>query len=372
MLSNSTAHITESLDPKTVIWFISDLHLGDGTPSDAFFGKDRHLIALVNRIEREGATLVINGDALDFHQAWTFTRIMRAHQPLLSAFSRLSRQGRLLYVIGNHDYDISLYREILNFRVCESVHIGEEVLVTHGFQYDPYIGTTMQSSHISTRIHHLLERYLNTWLRIPLKDFYTLGNRFLFWGLHKIALLFALASHLLERVGVDTAKKALFRHLNYWTRGNSGDPMCMFEQMSAHLKEGPFHTIICGHSHLPGVVDIDGKTYANSGSWTFSSGQYLKWQEGQITCHDWISGREYKSELYQPILNGDLDNLTFFGWWRTHYLGFLRFTDGARHADGLPPWQAHILGHQLQHGIPHSRESLPNEPFGSAKSESIE
>ena len=67
--------VTETVPHDQPIWLVSDLHLGDGTPSDAFFGKDRHLMALVRRVEREGAILVINGDALDVQQAWTLTRI---------------------------------------------------------------------------------------------------------------------------------------------------------------------------------------------------------------------------------------------------------------------------------------------------------
>src|SRR5690606_31228144 len=114
------------------VWFISDLHLGDGTPSDAFFGKDRYLMALVDTVEEQDATLVIGGDAVDFNQAWSFTRILRAHQELLTSFARIARRGKLFYVVGNHDYDLSLYRDILNFRVCDELEIGDQILVQHG------------------------------------------------------------------------------------------------------------------------------------------------------------------------------------------------------------------------------------------------
>ena len=75
----------ETIPRETNVWIISDLHLGDGTPSDAFFGKDRYLMALVERVERDGATLIVNGDAIDFAQAWTLSRVLRAHGPLLGA-----------------------------------------------------------------------------------------------------------------------------------------------------------------------------------------------------------------------------------------------------------------------------------------------
>ena len=96
--------------------------------------------------------------------------------------SRLSREGRLYYVIGNHDYEINLFHEILQFRVCDEIHIGDRMLVVHGWQFDPYLKDAIYSSHgYSTTIHHLVERWLGTWLRIPIGEFYTRSNRLLFW-----------------------------------------------------------------------------------------------------------------------------------------------------------------------------------------------
>ena len=33
--------IVERVAPDQRIWFVSDLHIGDATPHDVFFGKDR-------------------------------------------------------------------------------------------------------------------------------------------------------------------------------------------------------------------------------------------------------------------------------------------------------------------------------------------
>jgi hypothetical protein len=87
---NRRSPVVLTLPADRPIWFVSDLHLGDATPSDVFFGKDRHLIALVERVERDDGVLVIVGDAIDFHQAWSLTRVLRAHQSS-SARSRGSR-----------------------------------------------------------------------------------------------------------------------------------------------------------------------------------------------------------------------------------------------------------------------------------------
>jgi UDP-2,3-diacylglucosamine pyrophosphatase LpxH len=351
--------IVEHIPDAQTVWFVSDLHLGDGTPSDVFFGKDKHLMALVRRVEREGAVLVVVGDAMDFHQAWTFTRIMRAHQELLGAMSRLARDKRLIYVIGNHDYDISLYREILNFRVCEELRVGDRILVQHGYQYDPYIGTKLHGSHIATKIHHTVERYLGTWLRIPLGEFYTLGNRISFWLTHKIALgLHALA-------WLSGKERALDTQLNYWARGNMGDPMCIFEPIRQRIEHDTFETIVCGHSHLPGIVPIGDRRYCNTGSWTFSSSQYLRWDGHQFSCRDWITGREFGAEMYAPVLDGSLDERDFWTWWRENYMGWFRFRQGEERRGRLRGWESYVRDHQYMGQL----EPLDTRPLASHAAE---
>ena len=91
------------------LYIISDLHLGDGTRSDAFMGKDQQLLAFLRKVQSEGAHLVINGDALDFHQAWTFTRILRAHSELLGELSRMAETTGVTYIWGNQDQAISVH-----------------------------------------------------------------------------------------------------------------------------------------------------------------------------------------------------------------------------------------------------------------------
>lgn len=342
---NRTTMVEEIPDDR-VFWFISDLHLGDGTPSDAFFGKDQHLIALVETVESDpDAMLIIGGDAIDFHQAWSFTRIVRAHQELLAALSRLARQGRLIYVVGNHDYDLSLYREILNFRVCDELHIGDRVLVQHGYQYDPFLEGQLENQ-TGTKIHHLIERYLDTWLRIPLGEFYTFANRLMFWGVHKIGLLTWAWAQLARPLGFRASADASMRKLDFWARSNMGDPMCIFKPVMQRLRESRWQYIVCGHSHLPGVVPQGDKAYANTGSWTFASSQYLVWDGEQMRCRDWITGREIGPQYYEPLLDGSVDEKDFWQWWRENYMGFLRFREGEERRGRLRGWESYIRDYQ--------------------------
>lgn len=365
MHARSSANTVERIPAEGKLWFISDLHLGDGTPSDAFFGKDHHLMALLRAVERDGGTLIVVGDAMDFAQAWTFTRILRAHQEILGAMSRLSRQGRMYYIVGNHDYDLSLYREVLAFRVCHELHIGDEILVQHGYQYDPYIGEDVAGASVHTMVHHLLERYLDTWIRVPLKEFYTPANRVMFWLVHKLALAVRAWTAVLQRLGLEASAQGANDRLEYWSRANMGDSMCMFNPVWERLQSDRWKTIVCGHSHLPGVVRRGDRCYVNTGSWTFASSHYVTWEDGEITCRDWITGQEFAAELYQPILDGVLDRKDFWIWWRENYMGWLRFREGEEGLGHLRGWESYIRDHQhlaALRPVTHGTRVLPPPP----------
>jgi len=360
----------EHISDDQEVWFISDLHLGDGTPSDVFFGKDRHLIALIETVERRGATLIVGGDAMDFHQAWSFTRILRAHQEVLGAMSKIAQEGRLYYIVGNHDYDINLYREILRFRVCDELHVGERIKVTHGYEYDPFhANKDLERGQWSTKIHHLVERYLNTWLRIPLGEFYTIPNRLLFWLAHKVAVAAHGWASVMNALGFSRSLESLDGELNFWARSNMGDPMCMFPAIWRDLEHNKFDYIVCGHSHLPGVVPQGDRRYINTGSWTFSSSHYAVWDGKGFTSHDWITGREFAEDFYRPLLDGSIDEKDFWQWWRENYMGLLRFREGEERLGRLRGWESYVRDHQqMSHlhtqrmsALPPPRER-PSEP----------
>ena len=344
---NRRPKVVERIPDTGKIWFISDLHLGDATPCDVFFGKDQHLIAMIERIHQEGSTLVIAGDAIDFHQAWSFTRVLRAHQELFHAFSLLSREGRLFYVIGNHDFELTLFSEILAFRVCDELIIGDRILCVHGWQYDPYLSKTVGYGHgWSTTVHHLVERYLGTWLRIPLGEFYTRGNRLMFWLAHKIALIANAWARGMALIGLPRSAAALNSYLDYWARGNMGDPMGMFRPAWEDARTGPYPNIVCGHSHLPGIVREAERTYVNTGSWTFSSSHYVVWEDGHFTCRDWITGQEFVDKFYEPLLDGIVYEKDFWQWWRENYMGFLRFREGEERKGRLRGWESYVRDYQ--------------------------
>lgn len=372
MTSRASRIVTLPRDRQ--VYMVSDLHLGDGTPSDVFFGKDRHLMALVERANRDGATLVVNGDAIDFHQAWSFMRVLRAHQELLAAMSALAREGRLIYVVGNHDFDLSLFSDVLNFRVCNEIHIGDEVMICHGYRYDAYISSNIDGFHLDTKIHHAVERFFGTWVRFPFGEFYTLANRIAVWLGHKIGLAALARGTILRWLGTEPDHQKVLDALNHWAWSNQGDSMCIFRPALDSLRAGPWRVIICGHSHLPGVVRDGDKIYANTGSWTFASSQYIVWDGHDVQCHDWITGRRFEDELYRPLIDGSIYERDFFQWWRENYMGWLRFREGEERRGVLRGWESYIRDYQhlsnlrpmdVGRGpadVPYVEEDLEEEP----------
>jgi UDP-2,3-diacylglucosamine pyrophosphatase LpxH len=330
-----------------LVWIVSDLHLGDGTPSDAFFGKDGHLLAFLDEIDHQGGTLILDGDIVDVHQAWNLTRILRAHPEVFAAMSRFGREGRLLYVIGNHDHELRPLRDVLAFETCDEVHVGDVMLVRHGHEYDPYILGMLDHGQWHTLLHHLVERWLGTWLRLPLGEFYTVPNRLMFWLSHKAVLVARGVQRLGRRLKIPTPDAdEIVANIDFWCWCNAGDSMGIFRPALADVTASPWRVLACGHSHLPGVVRRDGKTYANSGSWTFAASQYLVWDGHDVRSLDWITGREYGDELYRPMLDGSLYEQDFFAWWDADYLGWLRFREGEERRGELRPWEALVRDRQ--------------------------
>ncbi len=327
--------VVRRIDRSRPIWIVSDLHLGNGSRSDSFMGKDRVLHALLDEVRSSGGRLVINGDAIDFLQAGDFARVIHAHGGLLRAFAELAATNGVSYLVGNHDHDLHIYKDLLRFDVCDELWIDDDVLIEHGHAFDPWIGNDLHGSDTATRVHHWIEHTFSTWIRLPLADFYTWGNRISFWVFHKYAAWLRARNVLLRKLALEGAAQKGEFFLDYWTRNEAGDPMAMFRPAVAEARRRGASTVICGHTHMPANLVYDGIRFANSGSWTFGWSQYVHIDRDQIRVRDWISGREYGDDLYRALVSGDLDGLTFERWWRNQYLGWFRYRSGELRRKGV-------------------------------------
>lgn len=306
------------------IYFVSDLHLGDGTRSDIFMRKDRALLELLGRVRDEGARLVIVGDAIDFYQAWNLTSVLKAHGPLLRALSELADKNGVIYIYGNHDYDIALFHELFRWDVCSSLRIGADIVVQHGHQFDPFIGPELQSSELMTRLHHAIERVVG-WVRMPLHEFYTPANRLVYWAFHKYWWFLKARSAVAAKIGLTGYARRTQEWVSYWVRSEAGDPMSMLWPALEGAKKLGATTLVCGHAHMPGVMNQDGVQYVNTGSWTYGYSQYAMFDGDRFVVRDWITGREFGDELYRTALDRELVDIDMDRWWSNQYLGWFRF-----------------------------------------------
>ena len=335
-------HLQNRIPADRRVYFVSDLHLGDGSPSDTFMGKDRELIALLDEVRENDGHLVIVGDAIDFQQAFSMNRVLRAHARLFGELSRLADSHGVTYIWGNHDYDISLFKDLLRFDVCSSLQVGDHIRVEHGYQHDPHIGADLEGSHVPTLVHHLAERVTGHWLRLPLEHFYNPVNRISFWLFHKYAVVVDLLDRFWSSMGRPDVMTKSKETIHYWTRCQLGDAAMLFDGVCRWLPQAPERYLVTGHSHIPGRIELSGgKLFVNTGSWTFASSQYAVWDGSDFTVRDWVSGRVYRDELYQHLLSGQHDGRTVHDWWRENYLGWLRFRCGE---DGpLPALHAPVV-----------------------------
>ncbi len=311
------------------IYFVSDIHLGDGSHTDIFLAKDEHFLAFLDRVEADASALVILGDFLDLEQAWYFTRIVRAHRDVVTRLTRLAERIEVIYVYGNHDPDIVLFRDILKMKLCDKVQIDDHVLAVHGYEFDSYVGQRFEESGWATRALTLFERLFRTRVRLPLRDNYTLSNRLA----HLILAWFAVLGPWLGAIGGWIRRPGLGGGMRgiveFWGRGVLGDPMGITVPAVEWLAAQPrFDTIVCGHSHLPGVVDVGGgRTFVNTGSWSFGNSQYGVLGSGGFELHDWMTGRRILDENYRAIFEGRADR-GYLDWFRDEYMGYLRFRCG--------------------------------------------
>ncbi len=339
-----------------LVYFVSDLHLGDGSHTDIFQAKDEHFLAFLDEVEANAKTLVIVGDALDFDQAWYFSRIVRGHGAVISRLTQLAERIRVVYVYGNHDPDIVLFRDILKWELCDKVVVDDRLLAVHGYEFDAYVGGgSHDEAVVWSRLLNTYERAFKTWIRIPLREYYTLSNRFAHYLLYWVSRAATLCEWLGRRLDRPTLGAGLVAWARFWGRGALGDPMGLTHRVLEELEVNPrFDTIVCGHSHLPGVVETgDDKRYINLGSWSFGNSQYGIWDGRRFALRDWISGRAFADENYRHLF-GTREDWTYEDWFHDQYLGYLKFRcgeEGLRAGVRPPSWALAEAGEPQALGV---------------------
>jgi UDP-2,3-diacylglucosamine pyrophosphatase LpxH len=318
--------LTRRLPRAERIFFISDLHIADGSSADLFGNKDDDLIAFLDHVAEHGDKLVILGDAFDFYVAPSFDRILRAHKRVLRRLKQLASEMEVIYVYGNHDEDIVLFEDLLDFSVVERLVLAPDILVLHGHEYDPYFSDDKANrwGRLLATVHAKAEKLVRAPLRTPLASFDNVPNRVFHWAAYHLFRSAEIYASALSRVGLSNAGNRWQRWVDFWSRDAQGDSQGLFQEVSRRLPELSFGTLVCGHTHQPGVVSMGTKTYVNTGSWTRDMASYVLWDGATFTCSDWRTKAVVTDELYRPLISREAP-LPLGKWWRKHYRGWFRF-----------------------------------------------
>lgn len=225
--------IIETSTAKMVV--ISDLHLGN-----PFSNTKKRLIEFLYWAAENKYDVCINGDGLEIAQV-SFRKMAEDVPEVFRAVKAISRAGnRVFYIVGNHDIVLEHFLEDWGPLILApflNVRCGEQrVRIEHGHLYDPFFVK-----------HPDLYEFL-TWL----------GGFFLMLspGVYRLWIKF---EELQSRWRKVFAERGDVQSLP----GEHPDFVIAAEEISAR----GFDSVIFGHTHHSGKVDLPKASYFNSGSW---------------------------------------------------------------------------------------------------------
>lgn len=232
--------------------FVSDVHLGfDGCSAE-------RLLAFLRAIETE--TLYLVGDIIDLACASSALAWPLAHHEVLREIFLLAQLGtRVVYIPGNHD---CLLRDLDGVRFGNieirrrATHVtadGRRFLVLHGDEIEGSSRPWLEA--LGGRAYGALlglDRQLNT-LSAPL-------------GLPS----FAIAASLKQAVKSSLGQRAAFERA-----------------VLAAAQDSGVDGLICGHTHRPELVDLEGVLYCNDGDWVESCTALIEDFSGELSLVRW-------------------------------------------------------------------------------------
>ena len=236
-------------------FFISDLHLGDGSRTDDFH-RDKELIKFFEFAESQAQELIILGDFFELWQS-DLDRVLFVHNEVIKKLLELREKIKVTYVIGNHDYIPFIKFTDLGLGICTEYSTKESGIIgEHGHRYDIFNRYKNQSRSIKwpkgrqiALFAAGLERFLHPDTDIWMKN-----------ALENIDEFLAQAASLRNRV-TPASKEYL----------NRGGHFGEFERaVLDHMKNGA-KTVIFGHTHRSELVKMPNGIYANCGTWVDGS-----------------------------------------------------------------------------------------------------
>jgi UDP-2,3-diacylglucosamine pyrophosphatase LpxH len=239
--------------------FISDVHLGS---SDC---QGELLLEFLSQTDCEFLYLV--GDIFDLWKikhAWTWPE---ANDRLLKCVFDKARQGtRVVYVPGNHDELIRGYLDnaINGVEVTEEVihttAAGKALLVLHGDIFDELIRNMDWLENFADNMYTFI-MFLNR--------LYNRSRRLFGYNYWSFATFI--------KVQFKEARKYIQK----------------FEQTAIQEAQSrQVDGVVCGHIHVPNLIEQDEITYFNTGDWVEHCSALVEDQQGEMRLLYWLKERE--------------------------------------------------------------------------------
>jgi UDP-2,3-diacylglucosamine hydrolase len=236
------------------VYFISDVHLGLGSPVEER-DKENRLLALLHDILPNADELYIVGDLFDFWFEYR-TVIPKGFHRTLTALQEFTDRGiPVKFLTGNHDCWV---KDFFSRELGMEVH-------TKPFE------TSVQGRRVY--LHHgdgLATNDLGYRLIKPI-----LRNRAAIW----------LYRWLHPDIGIPLARGSSRTSRAYTSQKDYGEEEGLLAFARGRIQEG-IDVVVMGHRHRPSFTAIDGGVYVNLGDWV-SFNTYAVMEAGTIRLVTW-------------------------------------------------------------------------------------
>lgn len=234
-------------------FFVSDLHLGDGSGADDFRYTDEFL-KFLDFASSNCEELIIVGDLFELWQS-DLDRIFFQHHNVIKKLFAFAKEKRLIYLIGNHDH-IPFVKYINSNIMLEYYDEKIGLYAEHGNQYDtfnrykdPRLAIKNQWGRMISYVCGLAERMIHP-------DFDE-------WS----AKILEKTKDEFKKVATLLKNKIPPSSAEYIKRG--GD-FSEYEKAAIALIEKGNKIVVFGHTHRAKMVKFANGLYVNCGAWSGS------------------------------------------------------------------------------------------------------
>ncbi|PEC41740.1 hypothetical protein CON11_26675 [Priestia megaterium] len=280
---------------QRVYTIISDLHMGNHSGADDFYTSKSasKLDYLIREVTSDPEHhLVVLGD---FFELWQFSldEIFEQNAQLLDDILSLAGEGRLTYVIGNHDFEP--FNEYILKKGIEQKAIGRifgtipmvetfeipkiGLYAEHGHQHDPHHSMMVPTP--GFEIENKISRRFVYYLKYIEKRIPDVDDRLQsIWDFAKKrnsqsaqAILNSLPKNKEEAIThYKKIEKSLLESYTPPSKSlhNNEDAWMRAAYKKMKDSQGKYRTVIMGHTHVPRWTISPNMTYINSGSWCSS------------------------------------------------------------------------------------------------------